>query len=68
MIWDRKIDGGCPEMKVLKQRVRDSIVPERNLGHIDNDDNLRNSYEEVDDNDEMDDDDAAELRNFYGVL
>ena len=55
-------------MRVLKQRVRDSIVPERNLGHIDNDDNLRNSYEEVDDNDEMDDDDAAELRNFYGVL
>jgi len=68
MIWDRKIDGGFPEMKVLKQRVRDRIVPERNLGHIDNDDNFQKSNEEVDDDDEMGDDDAAELRNFYGVL
>lgn len=35
-IWQRKTDGGFPEAKILKQRVRDIISPERNLGHIDN--------------------------------
>lgn len=32
-IWERKIDGGFPEAKVLKQRVRDLIDPTRDLGH-----------------------------------
>ncbi|WP_048645012.1 SelT/SelW/SelH family protein [Nitratireductor soli] len=35
LIWERKRDGGFPEAKVLKQRVRDIIDPERDLGHID---------------------------------
>lgn len=34
-IWERKQDGGFPEAKVLKQRVRDVIDPERDLGHSD---------------------------------
>ncbi len=34
-IWDRKRDGGFPEAKVLKQRVRDRVWPERDLGHSD---------------------------------
>ncbi|MGB6118708.1 MAG: SelT/SelW/SelH family protein [Mesorhizobium sp.] len=34
-IWDRKADGGFPEAKVLKQRVRDIVWPERDLGHVD---------------------------------
>ena len=34
-VWDRKRDGGFPEAKVLKQRVRDVIDPERDLGHSD---------------------------------
>lgn len=34
-IWDRVADGGFPEAKVLKQRVRDKVWPERNLGHAD---------------------------------
>jgi selenoprotein W-related protein len=34
-IWDRKEDGGFPEAKVLKQRVRDVVWPERDLGHSD---------------------------------
>ena len=32
---ERKADGGSPEAKELKQRLRDLIDPERNLGHID---------------------------------
>ncbi|NMU18615.1 SelT/SelW/SelH family protein, partial [Vibrio parahaemolyticus] len=34
-IWERKKDSGFPEAKVLKQRVRDIIDPERDLGHSD---------------------------------
>ena len=35
LIWDRKEDGGFPDSKVLKQRVRDRLDPERSLGHVD---------------------------------
>ena len=35
VIWERKRDGGFPEAKVLKQRVRDVISPTRELGHLD---------------------------------
>ncbi|MNC79700.1 Rdx family protein [compost metagenome] len=34
-IWERKADGGFPEAKELKQRVRDQIDPQRDLGHND---------------------------------
>lgn len=34
-LWDRKADGGFPETKVLKQRVRDHIEPKKDLGHSD---------------------------------
>lgn len=35
LIWERKADGGFPEAKVLKQRLRDVIDPARDLGHSD---------------------------------
>ena len=35
VIWERKRDGGFPDVKQLKQLVRDRIDPERSLGHID---------------------------------
>ena len=34
-IWERKRDGGFPGPKELKQRIRDIIDPERDLGHVD---------------------------------
>ena len=37
MLWDRKVDGGFPEVKELKRRVRDVIQPGRDLGHVDRD-------------------------------
>ncbi|KAG5933370.1 hypothetical protein E4U59_006906 [Claviceps monticola] len=37
VLWDRKRDGGFPEVKYLKRRVRDVIEPGRNLGHVDRD-------------------------------
>lgn len=36
-LWDRRQDGGFPETKELKRRVRDIIEPGRNLGHVDRD-------------------------------
>jgi selenoprotein W-related protein len=35
LVWERKRDGGFPGPKELKQRVRDVIAPERDLGHTD---------------------------------
>jgi len=35
LIWDRKRDGGFPDVKTLKQLVRDRVAPERDLGHTD---------------------------------
>lgn len=34
-VWERKRDGGFPDAKELKRRVRDRIDPERDLGHVD---------------------------------
>ncbi len=34
-IWCRKKERGFPQIKELKQRVRDALVPEKKLGHLD---------------------------------
>ncbi|KAA8498893.1 hypothetical protein FVE85_6478 [Porphyridium purpureum] len=33
IVWDRKTDAGFPEVKLLKQRIRAIIAPEKLLGH-----------------------------------
>jgi len=35
LAWDRKVEGGFPELKVLKQRIRDIVQPGKSLGHSD---------------------------------
>jgi selenoprotein W-related protein len=35
VIWERQTDGGFPDVKQLKQRVRDHLDPNRDLGHLD---------------------------------
>jgi len=35
LVWDRKRDGGFPEVKDAKQRIRDIIAPDMSLGHSD---------------------------------
>ncbi len=35
LVWSRQQQGRFPEMKELKQLVRDRIAPDRNLGHSD---------------------------------
>jgi selenoprotein W-related protein len=35
LVWSRKEHGRFPDIKELKQIVRDEIAPERDLGHSD---------------------------------
>ncbi|RJO80074.1 SelT/SelW/SelH family protein [Nocardia panacis] len=32
-VWERKADGGFPDIALLKRRVRDLVAPGRDLGH-----------------------------------
>jgi selenoprotein W-related protein len=34
-VWNRKRDGGFPEITELKRRVRDLVAPDKQLGHAD---------------------------------
>jgi selenoprotein W-related protein len=35
LVWDRAARNGFPDIKVLKQAIRDGIAPDLTLGHID---------------------------------
>jgi len=35
LVWSRKDKGRFPDIKELKQLVRDHIAPDRSLGHVD---------------------------------
>jgi selenoprotein W-related protein len=35
VVWSRKEQGRFPEAKELKRLLRDSIAPDRDLGHVD---------------------------------
>jgi selenoprotein W-related protein len=35
VLWSRKAEGRFPELRELKQRLRDRIAPDRPLGHSD---------------------------------
>ncbi len=35
VFWDRKTEKGFPELKILKQLIRDFVSPEKDLGHSD---------------------------------
>jgi selenoprotein W-related protein len=35
MVWSRAGEGRFPDIVELKQRVRDRVAPERDLGHLD---------------------------------
>ena len=35
VLFDRAVEGGFPELRLLKQRIRDRVAPGRDLGHSD---------------------------------
>lgn len=55
MIFDRGTEGRFPEVKEIKQMVRDRVIPDKDLGHSDIDQN------------QSDEEDAADARRFFGV-
>jgi selenoprotein W-related protein len=60
VLWDRKDEGGFPEITELKQRARDRLDPAKDLGHSD-----INKPEVIE---EQDEEEAADARKFFGVL
>eukprot|EP00588_Corethron_pennatum_P005928 CAMPEP_0194288410 /NCGR_PEP_ID=MMETSP0169-20130528/36754_1 /TAXON_ID=218684 /ORGANISM="Corethron pennatum, Strain L29A3" /LENGTH=77 /DNA_ID=CAMNT_0039035401 /DNA_START=411 /DNA_END=644 /DNA_ORIENTATION=+ len=71
-IWNRKLEGKFPETKELKQRIRDIVRPEKDLGHSDVDKISSPpvvEFEGEDDVDDaaMDDEKAEEMRKYFGV-
>jgi selenoprotein W-related protein len=63
VIWDRTEQGRFPETKEVKQRVRDLLVPSKDLGHSDTTE--RKAEPPMDD---LDNEASAEARKFFGVL
>lgn len=49
LLWDRKAEGGFPETKLLKQKVRDCIEPNKDLGHSDKGGKTKKEGSEVSD-------------------
>ena len=35
IVWERVRDGGFPDSKILKQKIRDIVDPGRDMGHVD---------------------------------
>ena len=35
VVWSRSVEGRFPELKELKQRIRDRVAPGKGLGHSD---------------------------------
>ena len=59
LLWDKEREGRFPDTKELKQMIRDKISPDRNLGH---------SESKKEEMVVINDDDAVEMRKFFGVL
>ena len=55
MIFDRGTEGRFPEVKEIKQMIRDRVIPDKDLGHSDIDQN------------QLDEEDATDARRFFGV-
>ena len=65
ILFDRATEGRFPEVKEIKQMIRDKLVPEKDLGHSDVQDLKDTIQDQI--ADEMDEDEAAEARKFFGV-
>ncbi len=49
----------------MKRKIRDVLCPDRKLGH---NESTKGEIKVDDEFDEFDDDEAADMRSFYGVL
>jgi hypothetical protein len=63
VIWDRAKTGRFPQPKELKQMIRDRLAPSKDLGHSD----IKNDTD-VSIVDMIDDDEASDMRQYFGVM
>ncbi len=68
LLFDRATEGRFPEVKEIKQMVRDQVVPTKSLGHSDVDTEADSAGGQPVDEDGIDDDEAAEARRYFGVM
>jgi hypothetical protein len=61
VLFDRATEGRFPEVKEIKQMIRDRITPEKDLGHSD----VITDTNDVQES--LSDDDAALQRRLFGV-
>lgn len=66
-LFDRGTEGRFPEVKEIKQAIRDSIAPEKDLGHSDIAEVQELIQKEMQNEEEIDEDEATEQRKFFGV-
>jgi Rdx family len=66
VLFDRTTEGRFPEVKEVKQLLRDALVPSKDLGHSDTAD--RKEAATVVELPELDEDDAAAQRRMFGVF
>jgi predicted Rdx family selenoprotein len=57
LLFDRATEERFQEVKEIKQLIRDKLVPDKDLGHSDIQEQIG----------EVDDDEAEEQRKFFGV-
>ena len=77
LLWDRTSEGRFPEAKELKRLIRNTLVPAKDLGHSDvkTDDASSSSTttttattETEAPFQEMNEDEAADMRQYFGVM
>uniref|UniRef100_A0A7S1DBT8 Selenoprotein W n=1 Tax=Cyclophora tenuis TaxID=216820 RepID=A0A7S1DBT8_CYCTE len=63
LLWDRGEHGRFPQAKELKRLIRNQIVPTKDLGHSDDDDKKEMPIQQ-----DMSDSEAADMRQYFGVM
>lgn len=66
MLFDRATEGRFPEVKEIKQMIRDELAPGMDLGHSDIQE-IKDTIRDELAAESMSDEDAEEQRNFFGV-
>jgi hypothetical protein len=68
VLFDRSTEGRFPEVKEIKQMIRDQIIPTKNLGHSDIKQEVDGAIENQVDEEGVDDEEATEARRYFGVM
>ena len=75
VIWDKTHEGRFPESKELKRLVRNILDPDKDLGHSDDGEKEKPEKAAAEEQqsrpspfEDMSDEEAEEMRQFFGVM